>query len=655
MKRAHTYLLQPGRIGQMHLKNRVIFGPCETLSATVNGEVTQRIIDYYVRRARGGAGLLVVHSAQASTKLDPYDPFANSLRVDDNAYVPMLTELTEHVHRAGAKIAILVSAGGGAASMGFPYDRGLEGIADLVNLGVGDRVSPVAQRPVRTLSTDEVKQFVKLYGLAARRVMMAGFDALYIHALAYLTSQFMSPLWNNRDDEYGKDRLRFILELIDACRRHAGPDFPLIVRMAIDEYFPGGVTLEEGVKNAKRLADAGVSAIDCVGGVYESMHFIVPPVYLPKGVLVNLAEAVKREVSIPVITQGRLYDPDLAERVLSDGKADYIQMARGLLADPFWVKKLEEGRAADIRKCISCNRCFDRILKAQTIRCAVNPTVGREGEFDETPQKAPKPRKVVIVGAGPAGMEAARVCAEKGHRVTLFEQTGRLAGGQIALAAHAPGKDEFLNITEYYKGQFKRFKNLKVVFKKKATAQDVVRAKADVVLLATGALPAVANIEGIGGKNVVTIADVMSGRKKVSGKVVIAGGGCAGIDCANYLSSQNLDVTVVEAMAACALDEELITRLTLLYTLGQRPNLKMMTGHTIVRFGPDGVHARSPEQQDVLFPADCIVTALGFASHNPLESALARKVKKCVVIGDARHPAKILEAVADGFFAAQDV
>jgi 2,4-dienoyl-CoA reductase-like NADH-dependent reductase (Old Yellow Enzyme family)/thioredoxin reductase len=655
MKRPYPHLLEPGRIGKMSLKNRVIFGPCETLCATVDGEVTQRIIDYYVRRAKGGTGLLVVHSAQACTKLDPYDPFANSLRVDDNAYVPMLTELTDHVHRAGAKIAILVSAGGGAASMGFPYDRGLEGLADLVNLGVGDRVSPVAQRPVRTLSTDEVKQFVKLFGLAARRVMMAGFDAMYIHALAYLTSQFMSPLWNNRDDEYGRDRLRFVLELIDACRQNAGPDFPLIVRMAIDEYFPGGLTLEQGVQNAKRLADAGVSAIDCMGGVYESMHFIVPPVYLPKGVLVNLAEAVKKEVSIPVITQGRLYDPDLAERVLRDGKADYIQMARGLLADPFWVKKVEEGRVSDIRKCITCNRCFDRILKAQTIRCAVNPTVGREGEFDEVQPKAPRARKVVIVGAGPAGMEAARVCAEKGHRVTLFEQTTRLAGGQIALAAHAPGKDEFLNITEYYRAQFKKYKNLKVVFKKKATAEDVARAKPDVALLATGGVPVVPEIEGIEGKTVVSIAEVMSGRKKVSGPVVIAGGGCAGIDCANYLSSQGLDVTVVEAMAACALDEELITRLTLLYTLGQRPNLKIMTEHTIVRFGPDGVHARTPGQQEVLFPANCIVTALGFVSHNPLEASLAGKVGTCVVIGDARHPAKILEAVADGFFAAQDV
>jgi 2,4-dienoyl-CoA reductase-like NADH-dependent reductase (Old Yellow Enzyme family)/thioredoxin reductase len=655
MKRDYTHLLEPGGIGRMRLKNRVIFGPCETLYATVDGEVTQKIIDYYVRRARGGASLLVVHSAQACTRLDPIDPFPNSLRVDDNAYVPMLSELTEHVHRAGSKIAILVSAGGGAASMGFPYDRGAEGIGETTNLGVGDRMSLVARRTVRTLSTDEVKQFVKLFGLAARRVALAGFDAMYIHALAYLTSQFMSPLWNNRDDEYGRDRMRFILELVDACRENAGPDFPLIVRMAIDEYFPGGVTAEQGVQNAKRLADAGVSAIDCMAGVYESMHYIVPPVYLPKGVLVNLAEAVKKEVKIPVITQGRLYDPEIAEGVLRDGKADFIQMARGLLADPDWVRKVEQGREADIRKCISCNRCFDRILKAQPIRCAINPVAGREGEFDETPSPAPRRKKVVIVGAGPAGMEAARVCAEKGHKVTLFEKTKELAGGQISLAAHAPGKDEFLNVVTYYKARFKKLRNVKVVLNKNASLADIKREAPDAVILATGAGPMIPEIDGIHGRNVITIADVMSGKAKLKGKIVIAGGGCAGIDCANYLSSQNLNVTVVEALNECALDEELITRLTLLYSLGQRPNLTLMTGHTIARITAEGVWARGQAQPEQLIPADHVVVALGFVSHNPLEASVRKHVKQCAVIGDARQPGKIMEAVSAGFFAAEDV
>jgi len=252
MSNEYPHIFQPGTIGNVQLKNRIIFAPCETGYATVDGEVTQKIIDYYVRRAKGGAGLLVVHSTQACAKLDPIDPFAHSLRVDDNAYIPMLSDLTEAVHRAGAKIGILVSAGGGAAAMGFPYDRGLEGVQEMQNLGAGDRVSLVAQRPVRVLSTDEVKKFVEVYGLAARRVMMAGFDVFYIHAISYLISQFTSPLYNNRDDEYGKDRLRFLLEIVEECRKNAGPDLPLVVRMPIDEFFPDRRRLGKNSKTARR-------------------------------------------------------------------------------------------------------------------------------------------------------------------------------------------------------------------------------------------------------------------------------------------------------------------------------------------------------------------------------------------------------------------
>jgi pyruvate/2-oxoglutarate dehydrogenase complex dihydrolipoamide dehydrogenase (E3) component len=319
------------------------------------------------------------------------------------------------------------------------------------------------------------------------------------------------------------------------------------------------------------------------------------------------------------------------------------------------VRKVEQGREADIRKCISCNRCFDRILKAQTIRCAINPVAGRESEFDETPSPALRRKKVVIVGAGPAGMEAARVCAEKGHKVTLFEKTKELAGGQISLAAHAPGKDEFLNVVTYYKARFKKLRNVKVVLNKNASLADIKRAAPDAVILATGAGPMIPEIDGIHGRNVITIADVMSGKPKLKGKIVIAGGGCAGIDCANYLSSQNLNVTVVEALNECALDEELITRLTLLYSLGQRPNLTLMTGHTIARITAEGVWARDQAQQEQLIPADHVVVALGFVSHNPLEASVRKHVKQCAVIGDARQPGKIMEAVSAGFFAAEDV
>jgi 2,4-dienoyl-CoA reductase-like NADH-dependent reductase (Old Yellow Enzyme family)/thioredoxin reductase len=645
-------LLQPGQIGTMKLKNRIVFNPLESLFATVNGEVTQRLIDYYVRRAEGGTGLLVVHSAQACTQLDPIDPFPHSLRVDDNAYIPMLSELTEAVHRAGAKIAILVSAGGGVQAMGFPYDRGLEGVRQMTNVGAGTVQSLVSQRPVRKLSVHEIKKIIEVYGLGARRVMLSGFDAFYIHALGgYLISQFISPHFNNRTDEYGGDfdrRLRFLLEIVDSCRKNVGPDFPLVVRMSIDECFPGGRGVEDSVKIAQKLEAAGVNAIDAGAGIYESMHMIIPPIYLPKGVLVDFAAAVKAAVKIPLIAQGRVYDPEMAAAVISSQKADFIGIARGLLSDPDWVNKIQAGRENEIRRCTTCNACANRVLGNLTVRCAINPTAGRESEFREIPPPAAEKKKVAIVGAGPGGMECARIAAERGHSVHLYEKSGELGGGQFKLACSAPYKDEFKNLILYYQSQFAKLKNLRVSLNTTATLDLLEKENPDVVVLATGAQALVPAIEGVDRPNVVTNHDLYT-TEKLKGKIVIAGGGCAGSGAADRLSELGLDVTIVEMQGACALDEELITRLTLMHRFSEKKNVTIKTEHTVKRITAAGVLTVNKDNQEELIPADCVVLAFGAVPYNPLEESVKKKFKTYHVIGDARQPKKILDAVADGF------
>lgn len=648
------HLLQPGNIGKLTLRNRVIFNPCETLYATVDGEVTQKLIDFYVQRAGGGAGLLVVHSAQACTRLDPNDPFPHSLRVDDNAYIPMMGELTDAVHRVGGKIAILVSAGGGAQSMGFPYDRGLEGMMEIQNVGASEEQSFVAQRRVRKLSVEEIRKIIEVYGMSARRVMYAGFDAFYIHALGgYLISQFISPRFNTRNDEYGGDfdrRMRFLREIVESCRKNVGPDFPLVIRMSIDEFFPGGRGVEESIRIVQALEQLGVNAVDAGAGLYESMHMIIPPIYLPKGVLTDLAAAVRREVKIPVITQGRLYDPELAEKVLAEGKADFIGMTRGILADPCWPNKVRAGKIDEIRRCISCNQCIDRALKGLTIRCAINPVAGRESEFMKAPEKAPKSRKVVVVGGGAAGMAAAQVAGEKGHKVVLFEKEGRLGDGQLKLACAAPFKEEYGNIVKFYENQFARMKNVRIVLGKEAGIPDLEKESPDVVILATGATSVVPPIEGVDGKNVVLLNDVLSGKVVVRGKVVIAGGGCAGSGGADFLSDNGKEVTIVEMMNDCALDEELITRLALMARLKEK-HVQMMTGHIIRRFIPEGAVVADKDGKESTIPADFIVLAFGAESYNPLEKKAREKFQEVHVVGDARQPKKIREAIEAGFFA----
>jgi pyruvate/2-oxoglutarate dehydrogenase complex dihydrolipoamide dehydrogenase (E3) component len=252
-------------------------------------------------------------------------------------------------------------------------------------------------------------------------------------------------------------------------------------------------------------------------------------------------------------------------------------------------------------------------------------------------------------------MEAARISAEKGHTVTLFEKTGELGGGQLRLAATPPGKDEFMNVATYYKGQFELLKNVNVVLNKEATVDDIKKELPDAVILATGGEPLKAAIPGMDGKNVVTLNDVLSGKAKVSGKVVIAGGGSAGIDCAHFLAAQELDVTVVEMLNEVAMDEELITKLTLLFMLGQKKNLKLMTGHTIQKVTKDGVVAKNGEGKDITIPADWVVAALGVTSCNPLEKSVREAVDECYVVGDAGQVGKIMEAVSGGFFAAQKI
>jgi len=649
---AYPNIFKSGRIGSLVLKNRIIFAPTESLFATIEGEVTQRLIDYQVRRAEGGAAMIVVPSSQACTKVDPIDPFAGSLRVDDNAYIPMLCELTEAIHRAGSKAAILVSPGGGAAAMGFPYDRGREGLAPIQNVGVTERESLVAQRPVRVLTVEEIRTIIRMYGLAARRVMLAGFDAMYIHALNYLAAQFMNPLYNTRDDEYGGDldrRMRFVLELIKSCRDNTGPKFPLVIRMAIDECFPGARTPEETIKIVKFLEAAGIDAIDASAGIYESMHMIIPPLYLPKGVLTDYAAAVKQAVKIPVITQGRLYNPEIVEQVIADGKADFVQVARGLLSDPFWVKKLEAGKKEDIRLCISCNRCIDRVIKGLIVRCAVNPTVGRESEFKEMPEKAPLPKKVVVVGAGPAGMEAARISGLRGHDVTVFERSGELAGGQFKLAANAPFKNEFLNLVRFYENQFAKMENVEVLLNTPATIEAIKAKNPDALVLATGAEALIPDIEGIYRPNVFINHDQMAWDNRIKGRVAVIGGGCSGAGTADRLSDRGIEVCIVEMLGDCAMDEELITRLTLMHRFEEK-KVKIKTQHTVLKITEEGVVAKDPEGNEVVIPADYVVVAIGAVSYNPLEAEVKQHFAEYYVIGDAVSPRKIMDAVSEGFF-----
>ncbi len=655
------HLLSPGQIGNMQLKNHVIMGPTETLYASSDGEITRPIIDYYVRRAKGGAGLIVVHSAQGNTKIDPIDPYAGSIRIDDNAYLPMLSQLTEEVHRAGAKISIVVSPGGGAQALGFPYDKGSQGVCEVSNVGASEKQSMVAQRKVRKLTVDEIKKSIEAYGLCAGRAKAAGFDAFYIHAVGgYLISQFMTPYFNDRDDEYGgslENRMRFLLELIASCQKYAGKDFPLIVRMSIDEFMgDAGRGIEESKLIGKMLEEAGVAAIDCSAGIFESMHMLIPPFYLPQGVLVPLAEAMKSAVSIPVITQGRLYEPEMAENVLAEGKADFISLSRGWICEPDWVKKISEGDIKGIRKCITCNHCIGaRILNNLPLRCTLNAQAGRESEQSTRIVKTNAPKKVAVIGAGPAGLEAAYILGKRGHHVHIYEASGQICGGQLQTATLPPSKDVLKNIPEFYNEQLSRLPNVTLHLNCPISADNLDSVSADVVLLATGANALIPNIPGIDNENVYTAEQVLKGEVTLSGKVAVAGGGQIGGETAHFLLEKGCQVSIIEMLPAILVKEELITMLTLLNILSTA-GAEILTDTKISKFNVDSVEAvNTLSGESVTVPCDAVVLAFGTTSEKSLYDVLKTKFNEVIVIGDANEVGNIQTAIHDGFFTALDI
>lgn len=635
-------------------------GPTETLYASCCGEVTRPIIDYYVRRAKGGVGLILLHSAQGNTKMDPIDPYAGSLRFDDNSYIPMLTQLTEEVHRAGAKIAALVSAGGGAQSMGFPYDKGSQGIYEESNVGPSEKRSMVAQRPVRKLTKEEIKKSVDAYGLCAGRAKTSGFDAFYIHAVGgYLTSEFMSPYFNDRDDEYGgslENRMRFLLEQIAACKKHVGDDFPIIVRMSIDEFMgEAGRGVEESKEIGKMLEDAGVAAIDCSAAIFESMHMLIPPVYVPAGALVPLAEAMKSVVNIPVITQGRLHDPDLAEAVLADNKADFILLSRGLIADPDWVNKVAAGDVKGIRRCVSCNYCIGkRILANLPLRCAINQEAGRESENLNPNITVNDKKNVAIIGGGPAGLETAYLLGSRGHNVRVYEATDSLCGGQLTVASLPPSKEVLKYIPEFYEEQLSRLPDVKIYLNTKIGEEEIKTLEADIVFLATGGKALVPNIPGIDGKNVFTAEQVLRDEVNLSGSVVVAGGGQIGCETAHYLMDKGYDVSIVEMLCGIALKDELITMLTITNIL-QSGCSKILTDTCIDQFTESGVDARNVETgEKIHIDSDNIVMAFGAAPENKLYDKLAERFP-VISIGDCAKVGDIQAAIESGFFAALEI
>lgn len=632
-------LFEPINISKLKLKNRLVM-PAMAVGLGANGMITDRFKHFYSERARGGVGLIVVGLA---TTMDPGPLFAGGIGIYKDEFIPGLREFVDLIHTCGAKVAIQLSALGilpkkdGTWELVGPSDVTVERHAN-------------APKP-RPLITSEISQVVKSYGDAARRAVEAGFDAVEINAIAgtSLISHFLSGHTNKRTDGYGgniEKRARLLLECINCVKNTVGSDYPLLCRVSGADFMDGGNTLEDTKTVARLMEMAGIHAINVSTGWHESpVPFIQMSV--PQANWIYLAEAVKKVVSIPIIGGTRISDPHLAERILVEGKVDLIYLARALIADPEWPNKAREGQFDDIRQCTACCTCFDKAIEQDGITCAINAKAGREAEYNIVPAKQPK--RVLVIGGGPAGMEAARVAAMRGHNVTLVDGKEQL-GGQLLVATIPPHKEELGNLIRYLSRQMQKL-GVDVRLGEEVTPKTVAEAEFDVVIVATGALPIVPDIPGVNRENVFLATDILKGRKEVGQNVLIIGGGMVGCETAEFLAVRGKKVTILEMLGRIGADIERANRWVIMGRL-RGLGVKMETNAKVTEITESGVKVDRNGKVE-FFDGDSVVLAAGMQANQKLAKGLEGRVAELYVIGDSAKPGKIAQAMESAFRVAQ--
>lgn len=624
-------------IGSTGLQNRLVMPAMGNGFNNEDGTVSDRAINYYCRRAEGGVGLVI----SELISIDPLgDSAPNCLRIYDEKYLQRLSRLAAEVKKHGARIAAQLNHAGRQAPPQLIRGK-----------PVSSSPIPAPSREVpRELTKVEIKRLVGAFIKGAEKARQAGFDGVELHcAHGYLIWQFLSSLCNRRADEYGEklsDRCRFVEEIIIGIRERFSGGFPVIVRISGSDFVEGGLSIQESCIIAKRLESAGANAIHVSGGSWNSPHWMIQPMLMPRGCLVELAKAIKGEVSVPVIAVGRINDPELAESIVQEGKADLIAMGRGLLADPDMPEKARTGRLEDIRKCIACNFCIGERVRGRSLACAVNPELGRESESRAGfIPKARDRRKIVVVGAGPAGLEAARVASLRGHDVTLLEAKEKI-GGQLNLAAKASYKHELRNLALYYETQLRKC-GVKVKLETIASASLIQQSTPDAVVIATGAVPLSPTISGADQGNVYGAWDILEERAQPSGKVLVVGGGSVGCETADFIRSKGNEVIILEALDDIANDAEPFVKAPLKEKL-VRDGIKVITGARVKGIDGSRINYENKEEADQWIEADSVVIALGSKSAKDLFESLGATGLNYEAIGDCVTPRRIHNAIAEG-------
>lgn len=643
----YSVLWRPIDINKCRIRNRISMSGMGTFTPTTVDQVeTESGLRYYEERAKGGIGLIHTGAYFIDEKTAQG---GRTLDFSTDKSIPSGTQLTERVHRWGAKIFAQLSCGTGR--------NGMPQIGERVPISSSENPSFYNPSMIcRALTVDEIHEMMEHWKVAAQNAVYMGFDGIQIHAHAgYLMDQFMSEIWNHRTDKYGgsfENRCRFTMETVDAIRSVVGPDFPITYRISLDHRFPGGRTIEESMKILDVLDKCGIDAFDIDAACYETMDYIFPTRYTGEACMAYVCEEARKHITHPIINTGN-HSMESAVALLESGNADIAQFGRQSIADPQFANKLREGRREDVRPCIVCNEeCIGRIFGRLTqLSCTVNPSVGFETAMEVKP--VTRPTNVVVIGGGPGGLEAARCAAERGCSVTLYEKGDKI-GGTFLTIATGDFKWRIPQLIEWYGVQLKKL-GVKVVLNAEIKADDPVLKSADAIFVATGSKSVMPNIPGIDNKKVVDVVDIHKNGMPEGERVVICGGGLSACDTAiEYGAKGGRKFTIVEMLPQLASDVMVVNKISIDRLLNEY-GVEQLTSTKVIGITDEGVEVEHEGEKRVI-PADVIVAAFGRGRSLELADAVQNEYPtKTVIIGDCMKPAKAGSAIREGFYAAMSL
>ncbi len=633
------HLFSPGRIGRLTIRNRIVMAPMEKNLALPTGAVTQRYIDYCEARAEGGAGLIMLESMYVHPAGMGH---RHQLGLHDDELIPGYRRLVEDCHRHGALVGAEIYFAGRETSSPVTMTQPVAPSAVPCTAVAGGETP-------RILTIPEIRDLVDAFAAAAVRAVASAFDVIEIHgAHGYLIGQFLSPFSNRRDDEYGGDferRLRFPLEVIHAVRAAVGPEVPLLYRISADEHVEGGLAIADACRIAPHLEAASIDLIDVSAGIYESAPWIVQPMEMPQGCLAALAAAIRPTVKIPVSVAGRISDPQVAEDILAAGTADFVTVGRALHADAEWPRKSREGRAHEICYCIACLKCSDLLGQNEPVLCLANTHTARERQYTIRP--AARREQIVVVGAGPAGLEAARILALRGHSVTVLERESG-PGGQILLDRDIPGRADFAALAEYLAGAATRA-GASLRYGVDADQDFVLGLHPHTVVVATGAIPGNPCIPGMNDAPLVDAFSVLQKRGGSIRRALVIGGGMLGVGIAHVLAERGGEVIVVEPGNTLSSELGMRPRWQTVADLRARGNVTIHLSTSVEALGSDRALLRHAGQDIAVRGLDLVVPARPMESQMGLAEILKAVPGGPAVfeVGDCVVPRTAFEAIHD--------